>query len=61
MLKRLFVRPEAKMDIREAKEWLDQQKIGLGLDFRGDLNKTFKRISENPWLKWSTSKFDKSS
>ena len=38
----------AKKDIREAKDWLEEQKPGLGEQFRNELEITFDRIAANP-------------
>ena len=48
MRRRLVVRPEARLDIREAALWYDQQRSGLGDRFIEDLDAVFERILDNP-------------
>lgn len=33
-MKSIYIRPEAKADIREAMKWYDARRAGLGVDFR---------------------------
>jgi len=48
MKRRLVLRPEARLDIREAALWYDEQSPGLGDRFVEDLNALFERILEAP-------------
>lgn len=48
MRRRLVLRPEARLDIREAALWYDDQSPGLGDRFVEDLNALFGRILEAP-------------
>jgi len=48
MKRRLFVRPEAQLDIDEAAFWYDDQKLGLGDRFEEELSHLFARITEHP-------------
>ncbi len=45
---RVIVEPIAKQDIRQAKQWLADQKEGLEVNFRDDLDQVIDRISSNP-------------
>ena len=44
----IIVEPLAKQDIREARDWLEQRKPGLSIQFKEELELTFDRISTNP-------------
>ncbi len=48
MKRRLVVRPEARLDIREAAIWYDDQSPGWGDRFLEDLDALFERILEAP-------------
>jgi plasmid stabilization system protein ParE len=44
----IIIEPMAKEDIREAKQWLDNQKPGLSEQFAIELDTIFDRIANNP-------------
>ena len=44
----LIVKPEAEADIEESFIWYEEQAVGLGQDFRGELRRTISRIETNP-------------
>jgi toxin ParE1/3/4 len=44
MTQRLFLRPEAKVDIREAYEWYEERQPGLGKQFLASLRQVLKQI-----------------
>lgn len=48
MSRRLLVRPLAERDLREAQEWYDEQRPGLGEEFRAAVDLQFGRILERP-------------
>ena len=50
MSHRLLLRAGAEADIAEAAEWYELRKVGLSLQFRGALDKTFAGIQERPSL-----------
>lgn len=47
---RLIVRPPAERDLREAQQWYEEQRPGLGADFRAAIDNSFRRLAENPQL-----------
>jgi toxin ParE1/3/4 len=47
-MRRLVLRPEARLDIREAALWYDEQSPGLGDRFTEDLDVLFERILVAP-------------
>jgi hypothetical protein len=48
--RRLTVRPLAEQDLLEAQEWYDEQRPGLGGDFRSTIDGLLRRILERPLL-----------
>ncbi len=44
----IVVEPLAKRDIREARDWLENEKPGLGDRFRIELEAALNRIAANP-------------
>jgi len=48
--RRLIVRPLAEQDLLEAQEWYDEQRPGLGGDFRSTIDGLLRRILERPLL-----------
>ena len=49
-MKRLLLRPGARMDLVRASDWWAEQGEGLSDAFRADLDATFDRILKNPRL-----------
>lgn len=47
-MKSLYVRPEAKADIREAMQWYDARREGLGADFRSSVERAIDNILRFP-------------
>ena len=47
---RLIIRPLAERDLREAQLWYEEQRPGLGADFRAAVDNAFERLAENPHL-----------
>ena len=50
MIRRLILRPEAEGDIVAAREWYEERRRGLSLEFREALDDTLSRIEANPAL-----------
>ncbi|MBI5910908.1 MAG: type II toxin-antitoxin system RelE/ParE family toxin [Betaproteobacteria bacterium] len=50
MIRRLILRPEAEGDIVAAREWYEERRRGLSLEFREALDETLSRIDANPEL-----------
>jgi toxin ParE1/3/4 len=46
----IFVRPEAEVDLQSARDWYDQQRQGLGIEFITAVNETLNRIADMPGL-----------
>lgn len=44
------LRPEAEADLREASEWYDGRKVGLGNEFLAEVERSLTLIQENPRL-----------
>ncbi|MBA4105455.1 MAG: recombinase [Pirellula sp.] len=44
----LFIRPEAKQDLDEARAWYDQQQEGLGSEFLAKVYERFEEIEQSP-------------
>jgi plasmid stabilization system protein ParE len=42
------VRPEAETDVALARDWYDEQRVGLGDEFLTSVEETFERIHEWP-------------
>jgi plasmid stabilization system protein ParE len=45
---RLFVRPEAEADLRDAYQWYEDRRDGLGTEFVASVESTVLAILENP-------------
>lgn len=50
VVRRLLFRPEAETDVREAREWYEGQRRGLGRAFREELAATLSTIRARPQL-----------
>lgn len=50
MSRRLIVRPLAARDLREAQDWYDEQRPGLGDEFRAAVDLQLARVLERPQL-----------
>lgn len=48
MNRSLFLRPEAKLDIREAFDWYEGERPGLGRDFLVETRKALRRVYAHP-------------
>lgn len=46
----VVVRPAAEADIEDAFHWYDEQRAGLGKEFRAELRVAFDAISKDPLL-----------
>lgn len=46
----VLVQPAAAADIEEAFLWYEGQRVGLGLEFRSELEATIDRVAANPQL-----------
>ncbi len=44
----LFIRPEAKQDLDEARAWYDQQQEGLGSEFLAKVDERLEEIEQAP-------------
>lgn len=42
------IEPEARYEIRQAKDWYEQQRVGLGVEFVEAIRTTIDRVRENP-------------
>lgn len=49
-MKPVIVRPAAEADIEDAFHWYEEQRAGLGEEFRAELRAAFNAIAENPLL-----------
>jgi toxin ParE1/3/4 len=45
---RLFIRPRAETDLREAKNWYENQRAGLGAEFVANIDATIRRLIRDP-------------
>lgn len=50
MSRTLVLRPAAEEDIAEARDWLEDQREGLGGEFLDEVHEAFARIRESPEL-----------
>ena len=50
MSRRLILRPEAEGDIVAARDWYEERRRGLSLEFRAALDESLSRIEANPEL-----------
>lgn len=48
MSRRIVIRPLAKADLFEARDWYDRQRLGLGDDFRAAIDNLLGLVSEYP-------------
>ena len=48
MTPRLFFRPEARAELREAKDWYDARSPGLGSEFEEAVERVLKRVQGMP-------------
>ncbi len=46
----VIIRPAAEADIADAFHWYEEQRAGLGEEFRMELRVAFEEISKNPLL-----------
>lgn len=46
----LIIRPEAEEDMTEARDWYEEQREGLGIEFLTAVDEVFDRIREMPEL-----------
>ena len=46
----LIIKPEVERDLRDAMEWYNEQRAGLGDEFLAEVERAFDRICENPGL-----------
>jgi len=46
----LIIRPEAKSDLLDAFRWYQQQRLGIGLDFKLCVDEVISRIQRNPHI-----------
>ncbi|MFL5341412.1 MAG: type II toxin-antitoxin system RelE/ParE family toxin [Gemmataceae bacterium] len=44
----LSIRPEAEQDLADARDWYEQQREGLGIEFATAVEETFARIGDFP-------------
>jgi plasmid stabilization system protein ParE len=47
---RVRIRARARDDIRDARDWYEQQSIGLGEEFGQELERVFARLATDPQL-----------
>lgn len=45
---KIFFRPEAENDIENASKWYEEQRDKLGIEFLNEVEKTYKKIVNNP-------------
>lgn len=50
MTHKVYLRPDAEMDIKEAANWYEKQLKNLGDEFLDEVLFAFKTISENPFI-----------
>lgn len=48
MVYRIIVKPEAEQELREALEWYDEQREGLGSELYNEVLEVMERIEINP-------------
>jgi plasmid stabilization system protein ParE len=46
----VIVRPQAEQDLDDAQRWYDEQRAGLGTEFRETVDHLFTRLGENPLI-----------
>jgi toxin ParE1/3/4 len=47
---RVIIRPRAEIDLREARDWYEEQQSGLGQDFLAETARAIQRLAQNPEL-----------
>ena len=47
---RLVIRPQAEADLRDAQDWYENQRVGLGREFLVQTGITIQRLLRNPEL-----------
>jgi len=45
---RLVIRPRAEADLREARNWYESQRSGLGAEFLGEIDTTIQTLVRDP-------------
>ena len=45
---RLVIRPRAEADLREARDWYESQRVGLGTDFLAEIDTTIQILMRDP-------------
>jgi toxin ParE1/3/4 len=45
---RVIVRPRAEADLREARDWYEEQRSGLGKQFVAEIARTIRFLAQNP-------------
>ena len=45
---RLVIRPRAETDLREARDWYENQRAGLGMEFVADIDATIQVLTRDP-------------
>jgi toxin ParE1/3/4 len=46
----LLVRRQAKSDLQRAAKWYEKQRTGLGREFVSEVERTLRRVADNPFL-----------
>jgi toxin ParE1/3/4 len=44
----IIFRPAAEQELREAFEWYEQRRVGLGVQFEEEVDRVLTRVQENP-------------
>ncbi len=50
MSRELVVRRPAERDLLEAQQWYDDQRVGLGAEFRREVDRLFQRLVRSPQI-----------
>jgi len=45
---KIIVRPEARADLLDTFQWYQEQRLGLGLDFKLCVDEVFSKLQKNP-------------
>ncbi len=45
---RLVIRPRAEVDLREARDWYESQRVGLGVEFVAEIDATIQILMRDP-------------
>ena len=48
MRRTIIFRPAAEQELREAFEWYEERRTGLGTQFEGEVNRILERVLDNP-------------